>query len=65
MKPTLYPSTSDFKRVELFDGSGDQVGIRLLQGQDERLTQAEWNEVIADVRERFAAKAARGGANAA
>jgi len=65
MKPQLYPTTSDFKRVEVFDGSGDQVGIRLLHGQDERMSQAEWNEVIADVRERFAAKVARGACDAA
>lgn len=60
MKPSLHPSNTDFKRAELFDGTGDSVGIRFVQGQaTERFTQEEWDEIIADVRERFAAKRAR------
>ena len=65
MKPTLYPSGHDFKRVELFDGSGDQVGIRLLTNNPERMSESEWDEVIADIRERFAVKAARRASDAA
>lgn len=65
MKSTLHPTKSDFKRAEVFDGSinpagHETVGIRFVTGQAvERFSEAEWTDIIADVRERFALKRAR------